>query len=263
MWTSNLQVYIESNLIKPHILLGFNALNTAESLIIQELLQTGIAHIYWDTDAHFHNNTQHSAGLFTRKFSRTWPYFKQHPFNWLSTDYTQAKTITVRGIPKQVGQAKYVGQVLEELHENQTDFSKVAVVLGDEALTLPIINSIPKAISSVNLTMGLPLNQTPLSSLFNLIFKIHKSTARGFYFKDVISILSHPSLSPTINGGVLIKHIHLANKVEINCNWLKRHTTDDHKLLDLVFGQWNKSPENAILAFQELIQHIKLYYTPT
>ena len=47
----NLQNYIQVTK-RNHILIGFNALNSAEEIIIQELLQNDIAEIYWDIDGH-------------------------------------------------------------------------------------------------------------------------------------------------------------------------------------------------------------------
>ena len=64
--SENLEVYIENNSTQNHIFLGFNALNQSESRIIQGLLQSDLAHIYWDIDGFFINDSIHDAGLFTR-----------------------------------------------------------------------------------------------------------------------------------------------------------------------------------------------------
>src|SRR5690606_1542253 len=64
----NLEAYIGSNPKTLHIFLGFNALNSSEETIIQELLQNGLAKIYWDIDTVFINNPLHDAALFTREY---------------------------------------------------------------------------------------------------------------------------------------------------------------------------------------------------
>ena len=43
--TENIENYIQANVNKTHVFVGFNALNTAESIIIQELLNNEIAEI--------------------------------------------------------------------------------------------------------------------------------------------------------------------------------------------------------------------------
>ena len=44
----HLESYIQTHQNKLHVFMGFNALNKAESIILQELLNTGNAKIYWD-----------------------------------------------------------------------------------------------------------------------------------------------------------------------------------------------------------------------
>src|SRR5690606_34978774 len=186
-----LEHYIESNKTKKHIFIGFNALNKAEEIIIQELLQQDLALIYWDIDETFINNPIHDAGLFTRNHKTNWPYFKSKPFCWMTNNYTSEKNIQCVGIPKNIGQVKYIGELLEELHFNQNGLQNTAVVLGDETLLMPLINSIPEQINAVNITMGLPLKSVPLASLFEELFKSHKTPSLPFYHKDVASILTH------------------------------------------------------------------------
>ena len=62
--------------------MGFNALNTSEETIIQELLQNNLAKIYWDIDKVFMNNQKHDAALFTRQHLSNWKYFKNNTFNF-------------------------------------------------------------------------------------------------------------------------------------------------------------------------------------
>ena len=71
------------------------------------------------------------------------------------------------------------------------------ILLPDENLLLPVLNSIPESINKINVTMGLTLSETPLFSLVQLIIKIHKKTfIRDFkkcnYYKDVLELISHP-----------------------------------------------------------------------
>ena len=145
---NNIESYIQVNSNKRIIFLGFNALNSAEIAIIKELLHNDIANIYWDIDKSFLENTSHDAGVFMRQH-KSWNYYNTHDFNWLGETYNQQKNISVVGIPKNVGQAKYIGELLIEL--NQKSLNNTALVLGNESLLFPILTSIPEEIDSVNI----------------------------------------------------------------------------------------------------------------
>ena len=73
------------------------------------------------------------------------------------------------------------------------------MVLADEALLPIALNSLPKKVNAVNITMGYPLKDIPTRSLFTAIFqlfltqeKLQKVANQEFYYKDVIRILKHP-----------------------------------------------------------------------
>ena len=71
------------------------------------------------------------------------------------------------------------------------------MLLPDEKLLLPVLNSIPEKINKINVTMGLNLSETPLFDLLQLITKIHKNLSiknlkKSYYFEDIINFISHP-----------------------------------------------------------------------
>lgn len=262
----NLEVYIENNNQKQHVFLGFNALNTSESVIIQGLLQNDLAHIYWDIDETFIEDKMHDAGLFTRIHRQKWNYFKTHSFNWIGSHYKTQKNIEVIGIPKLVGQAKYIGHILDDISKSNYKLSQVAVILGEEQLLIPVLNSIPKAITKLNVTMGLSLQLVPLASFFEHLFSIHKNRPSSFYYKDVIAILSHPSIYPIFENNVnntatlLINYIQKNNVVYLKTEDLKRHMDSHHNIIDLIFGSWDDRPTTALKNSASLIFSMKANY---
>ncbi|NER14303.1 PD-(D/E)XK nuclease family protein [Leptobacterium flavescens] len=190
----NLEHYLQSNESKKHIFVGFNALNTAESTIIQEFLHSTDSEVYWDIDAAFLEDPEHDAGLFIRKYRNSWKYFEKHPFKNISGHFGEEKNIEIIGIPKNIGQAKYIGGLLQKLETNGSGLSNTAVVLGNEHLLPPVINSIPPGITSVNITSGFPLNLSPIASFFNILFEVNEArSSKGWYHKPFIDFLSHPS----------------------------------------------------------------------
>jgi ATP-dependent helicase/nuclease subunit B len=261
--SENLEAYIENNSGKKYIFLGFNALNISESNIIQGLLQNELAHIYWDIDTTFINDSIHDAGLFTRAHRTHWNYFKTHTFNWVTSYYTEKKNIQVIGIPKLIGQAKYIGQLLEELNYTNKNLSNVAVVLGEENLLMPVLNSIPKSITKLNVTMGLPLRYVPLASFFEHLFSIHKNNTQSFYYKDVIAILSHPSVYNLFEDGgtnissYLVEFIQKNNLVYITSKDLCQQVSSHTELITLLFRPWKDKSVIALKHCSDLIFKMK------
>ena len=259
----NLEPYMEDCSGKNHVFLGFNALNSAESKIIQGLLKNDLAHIYWDIDKAFIDDNVHDAGWFTRQHRAHWDYFKTKPFNWVTETYSTPKNIQAIGIPKLVGQAKYIGQLLTDLTQKETKLSSIAVVLGEEHLLLPVLNSIPSTISKLNVTMGLPLQFVPLASVFEQLFVLHKNNPKEFYYKDVVSVLSHPSIYPlfeTESGNVsvnLVAHITKNNLVYMGLSDLKKLVTEHIDLIEFLFQSWQDKPLIALKNCSTLISRMK------
>ncbi|ASO04679.1 PD-(D/E)XK nuclease family protein [Arenibacter algicola] len=189
-----LKDYISNNKNNTHIFIGFNALNTAESYIIQEILAETKADIFWDGDTYFVEDPIHDAGYFIRQHLNTWPWLKGKALKGVESNYLSQKNIKIIGAPKNVSQAKYVGNLLLQLKKEDTNILKnTAIVLGDETMLNPLLNSVPSELDTVNITMGYPLKSTPLASLFSQYLSIHiKKDSQGWYFQQVLDFLSHP-----------------------------------------------------------------------
>ncbi len=262
---NNLESYIQDNRERQHVFLGFNALNTSEETIIQKLLQNNLAKIYWDIDAVFIDNQKHDAALFTRQHKNNWPFFKNKPFNWITTNYSKEKNMSVFGIPKNIGQAKYIGTLLNNLQKDNQSLQNTAVVLGDENLLIPVLNSLPSAIDALNITMGFPLKSIPIASLFESLFHLHKTPSNTFYYKDVVSILSHQFIRPLFYiedidfATKIIETIDANNLVYLTVERLKILAENSKDLIDLLFSNWKQSVSKALNNCSQLILHIKNY----
>lgn len=261
----NLEPYIQNNPNKQHVFLGFNALNTSEEKIIQELLQSGLAQIYWDIDTSFMDNHNHDAGLFARAHCKNWKHFKSHPFNWISNNYSKEKNISINGIPKNVGQAKYIGALLKHLKKEKGNLNNTAVVLGDEKLLIPVLNSLPQNIDALNITMGFPLKSIPLAPLFDDLFQMHKNASKTFYYKDIINVVSNQYIRPllylknTNYATKIIEKIQSNNLVYLSIERIKTLTDSiNNTLIDLLFSNWNENIETTLNNCIQLIFLIKL-----
>ena len=193
---SNIDGYIEKNAHKNFFFIGFNALNKAEEFLFQKVLESNNSDIYWDLDALFFK-TNHQAGTFIRKYKKEWKYYEKNPLKTLSTSFSGPKNIQIIGASKNTTQIKYAGEILE----NFTDFKNTALILADETLLPITLNSLPKNINAINITMGYPLKDIPTTSLLFSIFqlfvsqeKLQKTIVNEFYHKDVVRFLKHQSV---------------------------------------------------------------------
>ena len=194
--------YLFKSSKKKFFFIGFNALNKAEEKLFQKVLELGNCQIYWDIDEAFFK-TNHQAGKFIRKYKTEWKYFEKNALKTIGTNFSQPKEIKVIGAAKNTTQIKYVGEVLEKM----PSFANTALVLADETLLPITLNSLPKNISAINITMGYPLKNVPTTSLLFAIFqlytsqeKLQKTTTNQFYYKDVIRFLKHQSVYGLLNA---------------------------------------------------------------
>ena len=259
----NLETYIQNNDTKQHVFLGFNALNTCEEIIIQELLQNNLAKIYWDIDSVFFNKENHGAALFTKHHKVTWPYFKNNPFQWIANNYSEKKQINIYGIPKNIGQAKYIGSILKKLKQDNQTLQNTAVVLGDENLLIPVLNSLPENSDALNITMGFPLKSIPLASLFEALFHLHKNPSKAFYYKDVVNIISHQFIRRLLvvegidYASKIIETIQDNNIIYITVERLKEIAETSQSILSTLFTNWDVSIDSALKNCSDLIIAIK------
>ncbi|HKL36325.1 MAG TPA: hypothetical protein VJ899_08530, partial [Salegentibacter sp.] len=257
--SENIGAYTQNHNAK-HVFIGFNALNAAEQQIVQHLLENDIAEIYWDLDEVFVKDCQHDASLFINQYLKDWPVYEKKKAKLNVSQYHKPKNIQITGIPKNVGQAKYLGELLANLDEET--LQETAVVLGEEDLLLPVLNSLPPNIQDLNITMGFPLKNAPIASLFDRLFQIHQNTGSAYYYKDVISVINHPALHEILKQEteVFIEKIQSENTVNLSSEEIiNSFSTEAKPLIRACFRKWDNSPKKALEAFQEIINQIKIH----
>jgi hypothetical protein len=244
------------------IFAGFNALNAAEEKIVQHLLALDQAKIYWDVDQTFLNDPYHDAGLFVRRFKENWKYYKANPLEWIVDDFSQTKNIQVIGTPKTIGQAKLAGSIIEDIitKNEVSSLDKVAIVLGEENLLMPILYALPSSVGALNITMGYSGKNNPSQILIAKLFKMHtnalsrKSESYVLYYKDVLDVLTHPLVEPYAAAGNLVKIIKENNYTFITYNRLIELNSNPSNLFLLLFQKW----ENGAVAVLENISSLLL-----
>ncbi|MDY8135125.1 PD-(D/E)XK nuclease family protein [Aquimarina sp. 2201CG5-10] len=237
--SENIASYIKTENRK-HILVGFNALNNAEQTIFQSLLEANVAKVYWDADTFFINNNYHEASLFLRNYKTQWKYYNENPFQNIESNFSEEKDIKIIGVPKNIGQAKLVGQVLTSIPS--AEMEKTALVLADETLLQPVLHSLPDSINALNITMGLPLKEVPLAAFFELLFDLHKKpNTKGLYYKSVLELLNSQPVNRLLGFTAtrLITLITKENMVFITPSRIEDHVSDEEKeITSLLFKKW-------------------------
>lgn len=203
--------------IKVFHFVGFNALNKCEKTILDGLKQAGRAKFYWDYDPSYVNIKDHEAGYFIRQNINEFPSEKDyHPGK------NRQSSISVYSAPSDVAQAKLIPGLIREC-ETGDDPNDTAIVLADENLLLPVLNSLPATVNNINVTMGFPLYHTPVYSLVHQLLNLQKNRQdRGaeitFYYNDVINILQHQYVAFNFpaDSGTVIREIKEKNILRIS-----------------------------------------------
>lgn len=262
----NLDAYIQRQSNPQYVFAGFNALNNAEEHIIHELLMRNHAEIFWDNDT-FYINNNNLAGKYFKKYSTQWDYYKTRKFNWLDNNINATKNVYIYGLPKNITQIKKAGELLQEINTNK-QVQNTAVVLGNEKLLPVLLNSIPKEINHLNITMGYELHNIPIAGFFNALFQLHlnrTSDENTFYYKDFLNVLQHPlihsywsnnnEINNILNQLIFQNKTIFISKNEINT--LVKHDKILIEFFDLLFGNWNNEVSMILNQFNLIIDYIR------
>ena len=250
--------YTENRKNIKHIFIGFNALSKSESEVIQEIVNSN-GEIYWDIDKALINSDYNNASLFIESYLKEWPYYKKNNIQVTSNEYKKEKNIQATGTPKNIGQVKYVGELLHSMGKDE--LNNTAVVLGDEKLLIPLLNSIPSNVKNINVTMGYPLKNSNVYSFFYLLINIHTKNQNSFYYKSIISLVSHELISPILNNGLdLREKIRQGNLIYMSKKDIIDLDKENHLIHELLFSKWTNAVD-GISSCLKLIDLIKKYYS--
>ncbi|WP_430614364.1 PD-(D/E)XK nuclease family protein [Flavobacterium sp. JP2137] len=242
---------------------GFNALNAAEEVIIQDFLARGCAKVFWDIDAVFLNDPFHDAGLFLRRIKKQWKHYRSHPMDWIVTDFSEPKTIRIIKTPKTVGQARIAGKIIEKIKSENQSLNQVALVLGEENLLMPVLYSLPVEVDALNITMGYDGRSNPVQILVAKLFKMHLNALRRdavnytLYHKEVLDVLSNPMIEPYVDAGTTIANIHEGNLTFFSLDSLKTFNPQPNTLRDLLLTKWEDKPLVVLRLLSTILLEIK------
>ncbi len=275
---SDIEERIKKHSWKKIIFAGFNALNLAEEIIIEKLIDLDKAEIIWDTDSYYVNNSNQEAGRFIRKYNDNGRFRKIKERNIVFEEQllsNEKKIITIIGAAKNVAQAKIAGSLISELKNSEHSLQHTALVLADENLLFPVLHSLPEKLEDINVTMGYPLKNTPIAGYFDLVFSLHENALKiakqktnySFYHTDLIKLLSHSYTAIALANGEnklsakpIVQKIQQRNIVFAANSTLEKLFSESNKtefeILKPIFKHW-ESPVDAINCIHYLIETLK------
>lgn len=188
-----------------YVFVGFNVLSNCELLMFSSLKKQGLADFFWDHSWPAMGNKDNLATRFISQYVSSFP----EPADFTADAVDGWPRIETVAVPSNFGQAKCAFKIVDALVDNKStnpgNAINTAIVLPDENLFTPLINSISSKVTSVNVTLGYPLRNADVVSLMHTVAKMHKQASRGaggwtYYRDDVRSVLSHPIVKAAFGG---------------------------------------------------------------
>lgn len=168
---------------------GFNAMNRCETMLFKHWQDRDKAVFYFDGDDYYFKDRMHEAGMFLRK------NIKEYGLKNALGDFPESlnspdKQLNIYPVDGFSAQAKTLFFQLNKQNspnEKIKDPEKRAVILADESLLIPALQSLPEH-EVLNITMGLPIRQSRTFSIISLWLdfqkKINDTRAGRFPFSE-------------------------------------------------------------------------------
>ena len=208
------------------VFVGLNALNECEKSLLRHLRNAGMAEFCWDWSGDMIKDGQNKASFFMKDNIREFPQVE----GW-KEEAAGCPQVNVVSVASSVGQAKRLPDILGKVGKD------CAVVLPDENLLVPVLNSIPENIKDINVTMGLPMSGSLVYTMMEDVssMQVHTVCRSGkyfFYHKQVWDIFSSAVFRKAADETTL----EIVSKVKSEARYyIPQEALSGTPLLDVVF----------------------------
>ncbi len=198
---------------KKYIFVGFNMIQKVEQELFLSMKEQSLAHFYWDFDNYYLGNGRQEAGRFIEKWLVRFPNELDIKDADIYDNLSKEKDVTFLSASTENIQARYISQWLHS-DSRLKDGEITAIVLADESLLKNVIHCLPAELSGkVNITIGFPLSQSPVTALVENFLALHlhgyNAQQQVFVIKFVHSLLRHPYISLLSEGAAeLLNTLH-------------------------------------------------------
>ena len=246
------------------IFAGFNAMTNTEENIIVRLVESGKAVLLWDLDKYYFEDGLQEAGLFARQFFSKYQSLK--PEDIEDNFRNETKHINIISVAGSAIQANALQLQLSEEQKSKKNLTNEVVVLSDESLLIPILNSIPENYKDINVTMGYPYSETFLNQFIQLIFPYQKRLGNNeskIYFWSLRRLLETEMIKIIFSNEDLELLTRCINKfLKESTYYLTISELEEQlgqcKILDfikIITNKW-QDPDNCIDGFKSLLRFI-------
>ncbi len=182
-----------------YVFIGFNVLSTVEEEIFSTLKNKRVADFFWDYVSPAFVDDENRATGFLKEYVKKFP--QPADATGVGERLKEFPRIDVIALPAVEGQLKMASRILQSTFPadeiEKANLLSTAIVLPDESLVLPLIDSLPPYIREVNVTMGYPMRNTPIASLISAVITMQLKASRHngeftYFHEDVRAVLSHP-----------------------------------------------------------------------
>ena len=162
--------------VDEYVFVGLNALNECEKKVMRRMRDAGIAEFCWDYSGEMVRNPLNKSSFFMSRNVKDFPQaFEMDP------EGLKTPEIEVISVPSSVGQTKLIPSVVKD--------ERCAVVLPDESLLIPVLNSIPEEIKDINVTMGYPMSGSAFFDFMTLVsamqMHLRQKDGKWYYYKEI------------------------------------------------------------------------------
>ncbi|MDR2384921.1 MAG: PD-(D/E)XK nuclease family protein [Tannerella sp.] len=217
---------------------GLNALSPSETELLKYFDKRGIADFYWDYSSDFFKDDNNRASFL--KHENT----SRFPSAFEIKDVKEYETaFEMIGIPSKIGQAKELYHTLNKMLDkglfSNENALQTAVVLPDEQMLIPVLQSVPEKISPINVTVGYSVSSSLTASLMDFLESLQRNARETadevtFYHRDVFSILQHNYIASACPEAAaeIISSITENNRIYVSMSAFKTNS-----LLNLIFSK--------------------------
>lgn len=175
------------------VFVGLNALNECEKTLLRRMRDCSRAEFCWDWSGELIKDPDNRSSFFMtgnlKEFPQAFP---------LSSEGVGNTQFNVLSVPSSYGQVKHVSTILDRigyLGKECGDSSDTTIVLPDESLLIPLLNSVPEEVRDINVTMGYPMAASELYVLMADVARMqlhlrNKDSGWHYYHKHVWDIIS-------------------------------------------------------------------------
>lgn len=251
---------------KKIIFAGFNAMTKTEENVIVRLVNSGNAEILWDLDKYYFEDEKQEAGQFARMFFKKHPQIKQ---SFLNDNFKEdKKEIKIIGVSGNTLQASALQLQLSknevENHSKQAE-EKEAIILADENLLIPVLNSIPEKLKQLQVTMGYPYSKTILNQFIVHLFAFQNTASKNdsIYFWGFLRLINSEIFKIILSDEELKclfkwKDLFISKSIY----YINENDFDDfkthrclHELFSLITKKWNSS-DDCLSSLKDILRTI-------